>query len=642
MFVVKRSIHNPVINPITTHPWESEAVFNWSPISKGKTLHAFYRAMGDPVVVGDKHLALSTIGHAVSSDGAHFKDSTREQFIMPEEEWERYGCEDPRVCEFEGKYYIFYTALGTYPFSAEGIRVAVAVSDDLKKVNERHLVTPFNAKAMTLFPRRIRGKIVALLSAHTDSPPTRMSLAFFDKIEDMWDIDYWQKWHSEIDKHSVNSRRGERDQIEVGAAPVEIDEGWLVVYSHIQNYGTQDVIFGIEALLLDKGNPSKIIGHTHGPIMAPEESYEKYGHVPFITFPSGALLSKDTLQIYYGAADTTCCLAEVNVNDLVAAMKTDTKEKFVTRFMGNPIISPITDHAWENKATFNPAAIKLGNKANRKTHILYRAMGADNTSVIGYAASDDGDGCTISERLPEPIYVPRVDFESKGVPGGNSGCEDPRITEIGKRVYMCYTAYNGIKPPAVAVTSISSKDLVDKNWNWDEPVIITEERIDDKDACFLPEKVKDEYIFYHRIDGTVYADRLKSLDFKNEKVMNRLQVLAPRPGMWDCRKVGLAAPPIKTKSGWLALYHGISIHGTYRVGAVLLSLSDPTSVIARTAAPILEPVESYEKNGQVGNVVFPCGLTQEGDTLFIYYGGGDSVVAVATVSLKSLLKILTC
>ncbi|MEK7535991.1 MAG: hypothetical protein AAB590_03185 [Patescibacteria group bacterium] len=636
MFIVKRSIHNPIINPITTHPWEGESTFNWSPMWKGRTLHAFYRAMGDPVVIGDRHVALSTIGHATSTDGAHFKENTREQFIMPEQDWERYGCEDPRISYFEGKYYIFYTALGTYPFNAEGIRVAVAVSDDLKSVRERHLVTPFNAKAMVLFPRRISGKIVVLLSAHTDSPPARMSFAMLGRIEDLWSEEYWRTWHNEIDKYSINPRRTDRDQIEVGAAPIELPEGWLVVYSHIQEYGTSGVIFGIEALLLDKDNPSKIIGHTHGPIMAPEETYEKYGHVPNITFPSGALLNNHTLQIYYGATDTTCCQAEIDVRDLVAGMRVETRNKFATRFVDNPIISPILHHKWESKATFNPAAIKLAGK----THILYRAMSDDNTSTIGYVQSQNG--LSVSERLPEPIYVPRADFENKGVAGGNSGCEDPRITEIGKRLYLCYTAYNGIKSPAVAVSSISTTDFLNKKWDWSEPAVITTESIDDKDAAFLPEKVKGNYIFYHRIDGIVYADKIKTLDFaKLGKVSNRLQVLAPRPGMWDCRKVGLAAPPIKTKSGWLALYHGISIHGTYRVGAVLLSLKDPTAVIARTAAPILEPSELYEKNGQVGNVVFPCGLTQDKDTLFIYYGGGDSVVGVATMSLSKLLTILT-
>ena len=96
--------------------------------------------------------------------------------IAPEEDWERFGCEDPRVTKIDDKYYIFYTALSVYPFAAEGIKVAVAVTKDFKKIEERHLVTPFNAKAMVLFPEKINGKYVALLTAHTDTPPVKICL----------------------------------------------------------------------------------------------------------------------------------------------------------------------------------------------------------------------------------------------------------------------------------------------------------------------------------------------------------------------------------------------------------------------------------------------------------------------------------
>ena len=110
--------------------------------------------------------------------------------------------------------------------------------------------------------------------------------------------------------------------------------------------------------------------------------------------------------------------------------------------------------------------------------------------------------------------------------------------------------------------------------------------------------------------------------------------------MWDSEKVGLTAPPIKTKKGWLLLYHGVSkSRHTYRVGAVLLDLNDPFLVIGRTDQPIFEPREKYELYGQVPNVVFPCGLATIKDKLFIYYGGADSVIGVATASLKKLLSI---
>jgi len=95
-----------------------------------------------------------------------------------------------------------------------------------------------------------------------------------------------------------------------------------------------------------------------------------------------------------------------------------------------------------------------------------------------------------------------------------------------------------------------------------------------------------------------------------------------------------------TKNGWLMLYHGVSWSSTYRVGAVLLDLKDPTTIHARTAIPLFEPEEEYERKGLMPNVVFPCGLVVRGNTAYIYYGASDSVIGVATVKLTTLLKML--
>ena len=205
---------------------------------------------------------------------------------------------------------------------------------------------------------------------------------------------------------------------------------------------------------------------------------------------------------------------------------------------------------------------------------------------------------------------------------------------------MCYTAYDGVNPPKVALTSISAKDFTAHNWDWTKPVLVTPESIDDKDACLLPKKVKGKYLIFHRIEGLISADLVDNLDFKKKRLPNHIQVLSPRPGMWDSVRVGIAAPPIKTKYGWLLIYHGVSEHNTYRVGAALLDKSDPTKIIARGAVPLLEPSEKYEKEGFIPNVVFPCGAIVRKDTLYIYYGGADTVTAGATVKLSKLLKDL--
>jgi predicted GH43/DUF377 family glycosyl hydrolase len=515
----------------------------------------------------------------------------------------------------------------------------VAVSKDLKKVAERHLVTPFNAKAMTLFPERINGKITVIVTANTDNPPAKIAVAQMDTIEDLWNESFWEKWYAKIDEHTINLKRVPSDHIEVGAPPVKTSHGWLLLYSHIQNYfGNEgDRIFGIEAILLDFDNPLKISGSTRGPILAPRESYELLGHVPDVVFPSGAVLEKDTLLIYYGAADTTACLAHVNITDLVSTMRPETYAKWhFNRSPKNPIILPDKTHPWESKATFNPAAIRIG----KTTHLLYRALSDDNTSSLGYANTEDG--IYIAERQSMPAYIPREDFELKKVAGGNSGCEDPRLTKIGKNIYMCYTAFDGIGPAKVAITSITEKNFLEKNWQWEKPIIITPAGFDDKDTCIFPEKINGRYFILHRLGNEMCGDHFKSLNFSKETIKKCIRIIGPRINSWDSAKVGISAPPLKTKYGWLLLYHGISkSHNTYRVGAVLLDLKDPAIVLSRTTDPIFEPEEPYEKNGIVKNVVFPCGMVEKDGLLYIYYGGADTVVGVATIELDILLRALT-
>jgi predicted GH43/DUF377 family glycosyl hydrolase len=639
MFVVKRSEENPLLMPDGDHYWEKSATFNLCPIKSGNTIYGLYRAISAVDKMQNPH-QLSVIGIGKSKDGIHFTD--RNHFILPKEEWDSFGCEDPRVTYFEGLYYIFYTAISKYPLGPEGIKVAVAISHDLKKVDERHFITPFNAKAMTLFPERINGKVTVIFSAHTDSPPAKMVIAQVDEIKELWEPSFWEKWNENIDNYVIDPCRNKYDHVEVGAPPIKTKYGWLLIYSHIQNYfehpDKMDRIFGIEALLLDLKDPKKIIGRTSGPILAPEEEYELSGYVSNVIFPTGALLEKDILTIYYGAADTTVCSARVGLTDLISTMHPDLAERWkFKRYSKNPIISPIPEHPWEAKATFNPAAIYLEDKI----HILYRTSSNDNTSSIGYASIENG--FDIVERMTDPAYVPRENFESKKIDNGNSGCEDPRLTKIGKNIYMCYTAFDSIGPPRVAITSISEKDFLAREWKWEKPYLITPASFDDKDACIFPEKLADGYFIMHRVGNEICGDYFKTLDFTKETVKKCIRIIGPRINCWDSSKVGIASPPIKTKYGWLLLYHGVSKgHNTYRIGAVLLDLKDPAIVLARSTDPIFEPVEVYEKIGIVNNVVFPCGMILRDKLLYIYYGGADTVIGVATMEIDIILNALVC
>jgi predicted GH43/DUF377 family glycosyl hydrolase len=569
MLYVKRSAKNPIIAPVRSRAWEALAAFNPSPVIEGDTTHLYYRAVARPDVLLTPYAGMSTIGYAtLHGDGV----GNRAQVIIPEEPWEQFGCEDPRATYFEGKWYVFYTALGGYPFGPGNIKIAVARGDTPTALTEKHLVTPFNAKAAALFPERINGDVVLLLTAHTDYTPEyprpTIALARAKNIEDFWNPAYWEAWHENLKDHALPElRRNDQEHVEVGAVPIKTDAGWLLVYSHIQNYyQEQNRFFGVEVLLLDADDPQQVRRRTPFSLMAAKESYERFGMVPSIIFPSGATLRGDTLTIFYGAADTSCATAALYLPDLFAAMDDEKRYNFLARAKSNPILEPIPEHAWEAKAVFNAAAIELSGE----THLLYRAMGHDNTSVLGYAKV--GSDFAITERQPDPAYVPRESFEAKqGDPNGNSGCEDPRLTHIGDTLYLTYTAFDGRHEARGAISSISVDDFLAKRFRyaWAPPRLLTPGGVNDKDVCLFPDKVQGKYIIIHRIDPNVCADVFDDLSFS--RPVNRcIELMSPRPGMWDAEKIGAAGPPIRIPEGWLFIYHAVGRDKVYRLGAALL------------------------------------------------------------------------
>jgi beta-1,2-mannobiose phosphorylase / 1,2-beta-oligomannan phosphorylase len=637
MFVIRREEHNPILAPQRDRPWEAVATYNPSAVRTKDGVRIFYRAIGNPDALQTPHAGLSSIGTAFSDDGSHFH--SRQQVIAPQKIWDVFGCEDPRITFFEGRWYCFYTALGGYPFGPDNIKVALAIGDSPDNFAERHLITPFNAKAATLFPERIDGDIVMMLTAHTDWTAEHLrptiALAHAKDMKDFFDPEYWRNWHDRLADYALQElRREDCDHIEVGASPLFTEDGWLLIYSYIQNYyDERKRIFSVEAALLDHDNPQKLISRTE-PILVPQEFYEAYGLVPNIVFPTGATLSDNgLLDIWYGAADTVCAKANVRLRDLLRALHPERPARTFTRAGENPILSP-RGEGFESHNVLNPAAIDI----DGCVYILYRAMDKANTSTIGLAVS--GDGIHIDERLPEPIYKPRANFEQKkGGPAGNSGCEDPRIVRIGNLLHMTYTAYDGMHVPAGAVSTISIDDFLSKRFDmWSEPLLLTPDGIDDKDLALLPEKIKGNYLLYHRVNNQICADILPDLT-SGKRVTRCIEIMGPRRGMWDYEKVGIAAPPIKVGDKWLMIYHGVSRHAIYRLGVALLD-QDGTTLLARTADHIFEPLETYEKAGEVQNVVFSCGAVARGDTLFLYYGGADKVVGVATASLSHIMDAL--
>lgn len=335
------------------------------------------------------------------------------------------------------------------------------------------------------------------------------------------------------------------------------------------------------------------------------------------------------------------------------------------RFDGNPILEPQPKHWWESKAAFNPGAIY----EEGKVHIVYRAIGDSDISVLGYASSIDG--FHIDERLDKPIYIPREPFEGAGLVypaasnpqvtyvsaedeedeeeedyvsgGGWGGCEDPRLTKIDDRVFMTYVAFDGYNPPRVTLTSIHIDDFLVRNWQWKKPVLISPPGFIDKNACILPEKIKSKYVIFHRIFPDILIDFVDDLDFDGTTRWLKGEFkIRPRAAYWDSRKVGAGAPPIKTKDGWLLIYQAVGERdpGRYKIGAMLLDLKDPARVLARSEEPILEPQASYENEGWKTGVIYPCGAVVIKDRLLVYYGGADKVTCVASAKLDEFLDQL--
>jgi len=292
------------------------------------------------------------------------------------------------------------------------------------------------------------------------------------------------------------------------------------------------------------------------------------------------------------------------------------------RFQGNPILKPIASNEWESRLVFNAAAVEVG----KKVHIMYRAIGNDGKSRIGYAAS--ADGYIFDERSPVPVFEPKNSAE-------DYGCEDPRLTLLDGQMLMTYTALTEIDHDQlyqISLTSISVHDFLSRQWNWSER-LLPFRGVRNKDGVIFPKKIGGKYVMFHRLEPDMcvaYSDDLK-------RWYDIRAFMRPRTKSWDCWKIGAAGSPIELNEGWLAIYHGVSFEKVYSLGVVLLDRDNPETVLYRSETPILTPVTDYERFGKVPNVVFSCGNVLIDDEVFVYYGGADSVVCLATYELNELV-----
>ncbi|MEY3094251.1 MAG: hypothetical protein RLZZ317_754 [Actinomycetota bacterium] len=256
--------------------------------------------------------------------------------------------------------------------------------------------------------------------------------------------------------------------------------------------------------------------------------------------------------------------------------------------------------------------------------------GVDHLTTISHfrlAWSDDGEHFEVEK---EPLFLGETDYETLGI-------EDARVTFLEGRYYLTYTA---VSRNGYGVGMRSTEDW--KTFKHHGVIIPPF----NKDATLFSEKINGKYYMFHRPTGSglggPYIWIASSTDLINWG--EHKCIAKARPGMWDSARVGAGAAPIKTKEGWLEIYHGAEVLGEhshrYCLGALLLDLDDPTKVIARSQEPIMEPLAEYERTGFFGNVVFTNGHVVKGDEILLYYGAADSYSCGARLSVASILSSL--
>ena len=297
-----------------------------------------------------------------------------------------------------------------------------------------------------------------------------------------------------------------------------------------------------------------------------------------------------------------------------------------TRYAGNPVLTA-GDWPAPVNAVFNPAAVRH----EGETLLLVRVESRTGISQLGLARSADGlSGWRIE---PEPALLPdtRSELERYGI-------EDPRITRVGDEYLVTYTGYSSGGP---LVCLAATRDF--RTYERRGAILPPE----NKDAALFPEPIGGRFAIVHRpvagrLPPGIWIGRSEDLTHwgDHEPVLP-----AGAAGAWDSSKVGLGPPPLATPEGWLLLYHGVretAAGAIYRCGLALLDRDHPERLLSRSAGWVFAPEAPYERVGDVGNVVFPCGWTllEDGDTLHLYYGAADSCVGVATASLAALLAHL--
>ncbi|MEP6759579.1 MAG: glycosyltransferase [Actinomycetota bacterium] len=250
------------------------------------------------------HISHLRVGR--STDGIHFALDP-DVAIHPMDSMEEYGVEDPRITEIDGVFHITYVAV-----SRLGITTARMTTTDFRTFERQGTMLHPDQKDVILFPEKVGGKYLAF---------TRPMPGSFGRVLGLWlaeseDLIHWGR-HRPI----AGPRHGMWDEMRIGASlvPIRTDEGWLEIYHGADRMNR----YGMGALLLDTGDPAKVLARSTRPLMVPEHSYEHDGFLHDVVFPSGHIdLGDGHIRVYYGAADTTVCAADMALDDVFATLAT--------------------------------------------------------------------------------------------------------------------------------------------------------------------------------------------------------------------------------------------------------------------------------------------------------------------------------
>ncbi|MCH7525982.1 MAG: glycosidase [Planctomycetes bacterium] len=316
----------------------------------------------------------------------------------------------------------------------------------------------------------------------------------------------------------------------------------------------------------------------------------------------------------------------------MARVTRESPQELLARHPQNPLLTR-ADWPYAANAVFNAGATRL---ASGETLLLCRVEDRTGLSHLCAARSQDG----ISDWTVDP--APTLEADPTHHPEETWGIEDPRVVWVEEldRYVITFTSYS-IAGPGVSLAT--TKDFVTFER---QGVAIPP---DNKDAAVFPERINGRWAMIHRPMPASAGNRGNiwisySPDLKHWG--DHKQILAARDGAWwDAGKIGLSPPPIKTDEGWLLLYHGVRMTPAgciYRLGAALMDLEHPDRLIRRGDEWIFGPQEEYERVGDVGDVVFPCGVTVNADTkeLRLYYGAADTTIALAIANLDEIVGYL--